>query len=309
MQVTPQPAPLLLAGRDDGDARPAQIRGQAHPAHREPERTSELIEDLAIAGADRGTVGPTDDQSTDDLVAMTQQDLAVMCRVGPDRRNPLPAAGRHEVDRHRVEAELPFETDHECREQVVTGIGADVVDDALDDAQRVVARAVDEAIDETLDPTPGGFGDQGDGTGGGNEEPRRTRPTEHAPEPADEAGVQHHDSGGQHHPFETAMRGLLEPRRRMTKGLDDRPGDEQWHRRQEHQRRDDVAAGECPVDDVEAGGDDRQPSRHGPGQQPAVERITGRPAIAHPATSQQDDAHRSDDGDQPGARSRQLHEG
>ena len=135
-----------------------------------------------------------------------------MCRVGPDRRNPLPAAGRHEVDRHRVEAELPFETDHERREQVVTRIGADVVDDALDDAQRVVACAVHEAVDETLGPMPGGLGDQGDGAGRGNEEPRRTGLAEQAPEPADEPGVDHRDPGREHHPFEAAMRRLLEAR-------------------------------------------------------------------------------------------------
>ncbi len=202
MQVAPQPAALLLARRDDGDARPAQVGGQSNPAHGEAERAGELLEDLPIARADRRPVGPSDDQPADDLVAMAQQHLAVVCGLGPDRRDPLPATGRDEVDRDRVEAELPFEADHERREQVVTGIGADVVDDALDDAQRVVARAVDEAVDEPLGPMPGGLGDQCDGTGRGDEEPRRTGPAEQAAEPADEPGVHHRDPGREQHPLE-----------------------------------------------------------------------------------------------------------
>ena len=93
MQVAPQPAAFLLARRDDRHARPAQVGGQPDPTHGEAERADQLLEDLAIAGPDRWSVGPADDQPPDDVVAMAEQDLAMVCGLGTDRRRPLPATG------------------------------------------------------------------------------------------------------------------------------------------------------------------------------------------------------------------------
>ena len=292
MQVAPQPAPFLLARRDDRHARPPQVGGQPHPAHGEAERADELLEDLAIAGADRGSVGPSDDQPADDLVAMAEQDLAMVCGVGTGRRRPLPATGSREVDGHEVEAELALETGHESREQVVARVGADVVDDALHDAERVVASAVHEAVDEALDPMPCGLGDQRDRAGRGDEEPRRTVLAEQAPEPADETRV--HDARSRppsaptpgpdamsaRDPTTSAGQPRPSPRRRATAPS---PAAGAPTRRRARER---------PVDEVEARRHDRQPRGDRAHEEPTIERIAVRAEDRAPVTAEQADSDR-----------------
>ena len=222
--------------------------------------------------------------------------------VGTDRRHPLPTTGSRDVDRHRVEAELPLETGHERRQQVVAGVGADVVDDPLHDAERVVTSAVHEAVDEALDPMPCGLGDQRDRAGRGDEEPRRTVLAEQAPEPADETRVHDRDPGRQQHPLEDPVRCLLETRRRAPYRLDHRSGDEQRHGRQQQQRRHDVAPGSVQSTRSRLDGTIASHAGHGT-REAANHRADRRPAGDRAAS---DGASRPtptvrDDGDQPGA--------
>ena len=147
VEVAPQPAPLLLAGRHDGDARSPQLGGQAHPADGEAERPGELGEHPLVTRTEGRAVLPADDESTDDLVALVAARRSLVRRRRPDRGLAAPAVGRADVDRNRVESQLALQAGDERRQQLVAGIGADVVDDAADDPERVVAGTPNEPVD------------------------------------------------------------------------------------------------------------------------------------------------------------------
>jgi hypothetical protein len=83
VKVAPQPAPLLLAGRQDGQARPAQVRGETDPAHGQSQRRSQLFEGRLVPGPQRGRVRPPDQQPADHLVVVPQGDLPPVAGVGP----------------------------------------------------------------------------------------------------------------------------------------------------------------------------------------------------------------------------------
>ena len=135
VQVAAQPPPFLLARRDDRDARPAQVAGQAHPADGEAERPGELVEDLVVAGAQVAT----DDQAADDLAPVVQRHLPPGPMIGAgggDPRHPSGEASSMVIpSRHSSRARWTGQR----RQQVVAGVGAHLVDDLLDDGERVVA--------------------------------------------------------------------------------------------------------------------------------------------------------------------------
>ena len=92
VQVAPEPSSLLLARGDDGQARAAQLRGEAHPAHREGQRRGQLVERRGIPRPEGRCVGPADDEPADDLVAMAQRDLLRVGRRRAERGRALPPA-------------------------------------------------------------------------------------------------------------------------------------------------------------------------------------------------------------------------
>ena len=145
MKVAPQPASLLLAGRHDGNARSTQLGGQADPTDGEAERSGQLGQHALVTRPQRRAVLPADDQSADHLVALLQLDDSLVRGRWAARRLTPPAVGGPNVDRHRVEAKLALQAGGERRQQLIAGVGADVVDHAAHDLERVVAGTPDQA--------------------------------------------------------------------------------------------------------------------------------------------------------------------
>ena len=80
VEVTSQPASFLLAGRDDGHARTAEMLGQAGPSDGQPQQPGQLVDDLLIPAPEGRPVLPADDQPSDDLALLTQLDRSLMPR-------------------------------------------------------------------------------------------------------------------------------------------------------------------------------------------------------------------------------------
>ena len=168
------------------------------------ERSDQLVEDLPVALAQGRAVDPSDDEPADDLAPMAQVELAVVGRQRTAGRRALPSAGHAQVDGHGVEAQLVLQAGGERRQQAVTWVGAQLVDDALHDGEGIVARAVDETVDQPAEVVAGGLEGEGDGSGGGDEEPRRSAAPEHPAEAGDDGGVEDDDPAGEDRPLDDA---------------------------------------------------------------------------------------------------------
>ena len=139
------------------------------------------------------------------------------------------------------------EAGDEPRQQILTGVGPEVVDDALDGRQRIVVHAVDEAVDEPPDVVPGGLERQGDGDGGGDQEPRRATPADEPADAGDDTGVDDRDPGGEDRPLDDPVGDPVVARRDLADRFDDGSSDQERHGGEEHQRPHDVAARPSPL--------------------------------------------------------------
>ena len=186
VQIASQTPPLLLAGRHDGDARSPQLGGQANPSDGEAERAGQLGQHPLVTRPQRRAVLPADDEAPDDLAALLQLHDALVRRRRATRRLAAPAVGSADVDRHRVESKLALQAGGERRQQLVAGVGADVVDDAAHDLERIVAGTPHEPVDGVADASPGRLGEHGDDAGRRHEQPRRAVAADEPPEAGDD---------------------------------------------------------------------------------------------------------------------------
>ena len=163
--------------------------------------------------------------------------MAVL-RVPPHRRGSLPpATGHRHVDGDGVEPQAPLEAARQGGQQVVAGVGPDVVDDALHDGQRVVPRAEHEPIDEVADPLPRRLDRQGDGTRRGHEQPRRPAAADQPAEPGDDDRVDRRRSRRRAAPTPGSGGESCSASGWCAAELvDERPDDQQRHGRDQHAR-------------------------------------------------------------------------
>ena len=230
VQVASQPAPLLLAGRHDGQARSAQVGGQAHPADGQAERADELVEHLLVALAQRRAVLPADDEAPDrrrrgGAASTTRRWVvagpvsAARCQPSATRRSMATASRRS--SRWRLSTRAGRRSSPESAPRWSTT--------RWTTASGIVAGAVHEAVDEPADVLTGRLEGQRDRAGRGDEEPRRAAAADQAAEPGDDARVDDDDAAGQHGPLDDAVRHAVVARRDVADGVDDRAADEQRH--------------------------------------------------------------------------------
>ena len=161
VQVAADPAPLLLAGRQHGQARAPQVGGQADPAHGQREGRGQLLQGGLVARSQGGRVGPAHQQPADHLVVVAQQELPPVPGVRPGRcggsvgRRPLPPVRSGDVDGDGVEPHLPPQAGGQGREQVLLLVdGAHVAHDLAHEGEGLVAGAVDQVVDQAPHPLP-----------------------------------------------------------------------------------------------------------------------------------------------------------
>ena len=296
VQVAADPSPLLLAGRQHGQARAPEVGGQADPAHGQREGRGQLLEGGLVARSQGGRVGPAHQQPADHLVVVAQQELPPVAGVRPGRRvgsvgrRPLPPVRSGDVDGHGVEPHLPAQAGGQGREQVLLLVdGAHVAHDLAHEGEGLVAGAVDQVVDQAPHPLPARLDQQRDRAGGGHQEPRRPAPADQAAQAGDQAGVDGDDAGGEQHPLQEPVGRPLPTARRQPDDLDQGADDDQGDGGDEQDGRHDVGGGEVVADDGRGrrhDGEDRgDATRHQPGR----ERVVGDVATLAPADGEEDD--------------------
>ena len=212
---------------------------------------------------------------------------------GPMAAPRCQPSGDAHVDGHGVEAQLALQAGDERRQQVVAGVGADVVDDAADDGQRVVAGAVHEAVDERA------------GRAGGPA--RRRRRWRRSRRRAATSGRCRRRAGRARRRRRCTRRRCRRPGRptpadppwddavERDPGVADAPRRSRRRRAAARSRAAKTAARrrrarEPPARRVEARRDDGQPGRDGAGRQPARQRVVG--AATRRATTPQQGGRR-----------------
>ena len=118
-------------------------------------------------------MAPADHEPADHLVALTQLDGPLEGGLGPDDCRTAPTVGCADVDRNPIEAQLALQARGERGQQLVAGLGADVIHHVADDLQRIIAGAERETVDRGGDAAPEGVGEHGDHAGGADEQPGR----------------------------------------------------------------------------------------------------------------------------------------
>src|SRR4051794_1283109 len=149
MQVAPEPAALLLAGRHDGDARATEVGGETHPTDGNRQRTDELGQHVFVASSQHRAVLPSEHEPTDQLAVLVQLDGSRVRRLWTELSLSAPAVGGRgvaDVDGHELETEVALQALGERREQFLAGIRADMLDDAAHALERVVASTPHEPV-------------------------------------------------------------------------------------------------------------------------------------------------------------------
>ena len=174
MQVAPQPAALLLACRDDGHARAAQVGGQPHPSDRQ-RRADRRARRARARRAPAATARTPSRRPAGRRPRRADRARRSARRWSADR------ARLRVANRRRYRTSMATKSSRrsrsqaggERRQQLVAGIGPDLLDHTAHHLERIVAGTPHEPIDGRADPPAHRLDDQREEARRRHEQPGR----------------------------------------------------------------------------------------------------------------------------------------
>ena len=236
VEVAPQPAALLLPRRHDGDARPSQVGGEAHPADRQPQRTDELRQHVLVAARSDRAVLPADHEPSDDLAVLVELDGSRVRRLGAERRLPPPTGGPCVSL-----TSMATKSSRRSRCRLAASAGSSSSPESAPTCSTTPrttssgssrAPQTSRSADALMRRRTGSASDGDDRAVATSDSDRRSvAAAETSATPADDPGVHDEDRAREQQPTDHLVGDAVEPSRPIAQGVDDRGDDEQRHRR------------------------------------------------------------------------------
>ena len=219
VQVPAQAAALLLPGREHGQGGPAQIGARRTQLTASASGAASSSSVASSRGrSDGASAQPTSRRPTD-LVLVAQQDLPPVAGIpaaGERRHRRWPPAPTRPVRRRRWPPRPGASPGRGWRPAPAAGRRPHPptltwtmtwrTSESVSSREPYTSRSTSPRMRWRA-----GLDQEGDGSGGGDEEPGRAAATDQPAQAGDQAGVDEHDPGREQHPFQEAVRYPLEP--------------------------------------------------------------------------------------------------